>query len=206
MKLRRNFGFAWRSIASVAACAVLLAGCASEPMTAPHLEANQRVEAHQYDKEWFNAAREGRWDILDALLKAGYPIDSVNSSGYTALILAGYDDHPDTLDKLLAAGANACAADHNGNTALMGVLYKGQLDIARTLLQTHCDINATNNAGETALAFAALFGRYSLFDDLVAHGADPNHTDARGNTALATVRAQGNLTAVQALKKIGATY
>ena len=77
-------------------------------MTVPHLEANQHVDAHQYDKEWFNAAREGRWDILDALLKAGYPIESTNSSGYTALILAAYDNHPDTLDKLTAAGANAC--------------------------------------------------------------------------------------------------
>jgi hypothetical protein len=117
MKQLGNFGFAWRSIASVAACAVVLAGCASEVMPVPHLEANQHVAAHQYDQEWFNAAREGRWDILDALLRAGYPIESVNSSGYTALILAAYDNHPDTLDKLMAAGANAGAADHNGNTA-----------------------------------------------------------------------------------------
>jgi hypothetical protein len=104
MKQRRNFGFAWASIAGVAACAMLLAGCASEVMPVPQPEANQRVEAHQYDREWFNAAREGRWDILDALLKAGYPIESANSSGYTALILAAYDNHPDTVDKLMAAG------------------------------------------------------------------------------------------------------
>jgi ankyrin repeat protein len=88
----------------------------------------------------------------------------------------------------------------------MGVIYKGQPDIARTLLQTHCDVNATNNAGETALAFAALFGRFSLFDDLIAHGADPDHADARGNTALATVHAQGNLAAIEALRKVGATH
>ncbi|MEA3111932.1 MAG: uncharacterized protein QOG58_1731, partial [Caballeronia sp.] len=60
--------------------------------------------------------------------------------------------------------------------------------------------------GETALAFAALFGRFSLFDDLIAHGADPDHADARGNTALATVQAQGNLAAMEALRKVGATH
>src|ERR1700758_5157046 len=65
MKELGNFGFTWRSIASVAACAVVLAGCASEVTTAPalHLDASQHVAAHQYDKEWFNAAREGRFSM-----------------------------------------------------------------------------------------------------------------------------------------------
>src|SRR5260370_4964015 len=97
MKQRRNFGFAWRSIASVAVCAVLLAGCASEVMTVPHLEANQHIDAHQYDKEWFNAAREARWDILDALLKARYPLKSIHSSGYPAPIPSPSANHTDSL-------------------------------------------------------------------------------------------------------------
>lgn len=206
MKQRRKLSGVWRSVASIAVCVLMQAGCASKSIPLPNLGATQQVSAHQYDKEWFDAAREGRWDVLGGLIEAGYPLESANSGGYTALILAAYDNHPETLAKLTAAGANACAADRNGNTALMGVIYKGQLDIARTLLQSHCDINATNNAGETALAFAALFGRFSLFDDLIAHGADPNHEDARGNTALALLQAQGNAAGIEALKRVGATH
>jgi hypothetical protein len=48
------------------------------------------VDERQYDKEWFRRCTRRSY-ILDALLKAGYPIESVNSSGYTALILADPD-------------------------------------------------------------------------------------------------------------------
>jgi uncharacterized protein len=165
----------------------------------------QWVDAHRYDPEWFDAARAGRIDILQALYEAHYPIDSRTSAGYTAVILSAYDSQPEALDYLLRIGANPCLADRNGNTALMGAIYKGNLVIARRLLATRCPIDQVNNAGETALSFAALFGRLELLPDLAAHGADPNHIDARGNTPLAVVLQQGNETSAMALHKLRAT-
>ncbi|MEX3969694.1 ankyrin repeat domain-containing protein [Paraburkholderia caribensis] len=164
------------------------------------------IGVRQYDKEWFDAAREGRWDILEALVDAKFPINATTPQGYTALILAAYNNHPDTVDKLLASGASACVGDRNGNTALMGALFKGYADVARKLMHTKCDINQTNNAGETALAFAALFGRFDLLPELVKDGADPNHLDSRGNSALQNVLAQGNHAAARALRAVGANY
>jgi uncharacterized protein len=183
--------------------AAMLSACAStaERFSAPAAG----VDVRKFDREWFDAARAGRWDITQALLDAHFPIDATTRQGYTALILAAYDEQPDTLRRLLAAGANPCLADRNGNTALMGALYKGETDIARMLMNTSCDINQVNNAGETALAFAALFGRFEMLPELVQKGADPNHTDARGNTAMRTVLAQGNDAAVRALRRVGAT-
>jgi ankyrin repeat protein len=165
----------------------------------------QQVDAHHYDEEWFDAARAGRVDILSALYDAHYPLDSKTHAGYTALILAAYDEQPAALDYLLEAGADACLGDRNGNTALMGTLYKGELTIARRLLKTRCLIDQMNNAGETALSFAALFGRLEILPELVARGADPNHVDARGDTPLAIARKQGNAEAAAALRKVGAT-
>jgi ankyrin repeat protein len=165
----------------------------------------QAVDAHRYDQEWFDAARVGRVDVLGALYAAHYPLDSRTHAGYTALILAAYDEQPAALDYLLQAGADPCVGDRNGNTALMGALYKGELAIARRLLRTRCPIDQMNNAGETALSFAALFGRLVILPELVALGADPNHVDARGDTALVIAHKQGNEEAAAALRKAGAT-
>jgi uncharacterized protein len=165
----------------------------------------QKVDAHHYDQEWFDAARVGRVDILGALYDAHYPLDAKTHAGYTALILAAYDEQPAALDYLLQAGADPCVGDRNGNTALMGTLYKGELPIARRLLETRCPIDQMNNAGETALSFAALFGRLEILPELVARGADPNHVDARGDTPLVIARKQGNAEAAAALRKVGAT-
>jgi uncharacterized protein len=164
----------------------------------------QWVDAHRYDQEWFDAARVGRIDILQALYEAHYPIDSRTSDGYTAVILSAYDSRPEALDYLLRIGADPCLGDRHGNTALMGALYKGNLPIARRLLATRCPIDQVNNAGETALSFAALFGRLQILPELAAHGADPNHVDARGNTPMAIVLQQGNRDSAIALDKLRA--
>ena len=166
----------------------------------------REVDAHRFDREWFDAARVGRVDILGALYDAHYPLDARTHAGYTALILAAYDEQPAALDYLLQAGADPCIGDRNGNTALMGALYKGELPIAQRLLKTRCPIDQMNNAGETALSFAALFGRLQLLPELVALGADPNHADARGDTPLVIAAKQGNAEAAAALRKVGATH
>lgn len=190
----------------VLAAVLLLSACASRaPVTMPPLAEGQRVSASEFDDYWFAAGRQGRWDILESLLQAGYPIDRANSRGFTATILAAYNGHPDTLRALLKAGANACVGERSGNTALMGALFKGETASARVLIDAPCDLNQENNAGETALTFATLFGRYDLMPAMVSHGADPNHLSARGNTPLRTAQAQRNTQAEAVLRGLGAT-
>ncbi|WP_213878986.1 ankyrin repeat domain-containing protein [Pseudomonas sp. dw_358] len=163
----------------------------------------QRVDPHLYDTQWFDAARAGRVDITDALLKAGYPIDSRTGSGYTALVLATYHGSLEEVTRLLDGGANPCIADHNGNTALMGALFKGENPMAQRLLGL-CPIDQANNAGQTALSFAALFGRLDMIEALVRRGADLEHLDASGHSVRMVVQQQGNLQAVAALDAAGA--
>jgi len=197
---------------SLTAVAILLATYACFPPLRLLLHARQLrqihqatwVDAHRYDDEWFDAARAGRVDILRALYEAHYPINSQTSAGYTAVILASYDEQPQALDYLLRIGADPCRGDRNGNTALMGALYKGNMAIARRLLQTHCAIDQVNNAGETALSFASLFGRMTVLSELMAHGVNPNHADVRGDTPLGVALKQGNDSSAQALRSVGA--
>jgi uncharacterized protein len=167
--------------------------------------ATQLVNAHTYDPEWFDAARAGRVDILQLLHDARYPVNTKNAAGYTAVIIAAYDEQPRALDYLLDAGADACLADHNGNTALMGAIYKGNTAIARRLLQTDCPIEQVNKAGDTALDFAVLFGRDALLHDLLARGASLNSRDAHGKTPIGIALEQGNDNMVRTLRSLGAT-
>lgn len=183
-------------------CAVAVTACSTWPSHGPTAT---QTSANRYDDDWFAAARAGRVDILSALVDAHYPLETRTREGYSALILAAYDDRPQALAYLLSVGADACAADRHGNTALMGAIFKGERDIARTLMATRCPIDQTNNAGETALSFAALFGRLDLLPELVARGANPNHVDARGFTALAMADLQSNPATSNALRKAGAT-
>jgi uncharacterized protein len=186
--------------------AVLVGGCAAHQYkpSGDYVHA-VKVDAMQYKDDWFAAARAGRTDILQGLADAGFPLNTKTGDGYTALVLAAYNNHAPAVQALLASGADACAADKRGNTALMGALFKGENDIATILVGAHCDIDQVNNAGETALSFAALFGRLDMLPVLVAHGADPNHKDARGGTVLKVVLDQGNEAAAEALRRAGAT-
>jgi ankyrin repeat protein len=168
----------------------------------PTVVGPNHVNPRNYDAEWFDAARAGRTDILGALLDAKFPVDTKNSAGYTAVILAAYDEQPEALDYLLRHDANPCLADRNGNTALMGALFKGEMAIAYTLAKTMCPIDQTNNAGETALAFAALFGRTGIIPFLVARGADPSHKDFQGQTPLVVASKQGNEPVIKVLRAV----
>src|ERR1700751_2447490 len=135
-----------------------------------------------YKELYFAAAREGRADLLEGMIKDGVPVDLRDSQGYTALILAAYDEQPAAVDLLLAKHADPCAADLKGDTALMGVAFKGELAIAQKLVGL-CNVNTRNREGQTAAMMAALFGHADIVRLLAAHDADLRLKDRSGNSA-----------------------
>jgi hypothetical protein len=141
----------------------------------------------------FEAARLGRTDMIDPLVKAGADVNGYDPRGFTPLILAAYDGHLDTMEALIAHGADACKPDATqGNTAQMGVAFKGYDAIAARLLKAGCDVNAKNNAGQTALMMAALFARTGQIALLRAAGADAAIRDASGRSASSVAADQGS--------------
>src|ERR1700721_3017113 len=97
---------------------------------------------------YVDAARQGRDDLLDGLIKSGMKPDERDPHGYTALILAAYNGKAATVDFLIQKGANPCATDAKGNSSLMGVAFKGESGIAQRLIAARCDVNARNDAGQ----------------------------------------------------------
>jgi ankyrin repeat protein len=130
---------------------------------------------------FFQAARDGRQDMLNEFIEAKFDLNIQDEKGYTAVILAAYHGHQPAVTQLLNAGADPCAKDLRGNTALMGAIFKGELSIAQQLVAADCAPDQRNKAGQTAAMYAALFHRKDILDSLAAKGADLNATDAMGN-------------------------
>ncbi|HEX8594189.1 MAG TPA: ankyrin repeat domain-containing protein [Pseudomonas sp.] len=139
---------------------------------------------------FFEAARDGRQDMLTEFINARFDLNIQDEKGYTALILAAYHGHQAAVNQLLDAGADPCAKDLRGNTALMGAIFKGELSIAQQLVAADCAPDQRNNAGQTAAMYAALFQRKEILDSLAAKGADLNATDAMGNQVQSLARGE----------------
>lgn len=141
---------------------------------------------------FFDAARQGRDDLLDGLIQSGMKPDERDAKGYTALILAAYNGQAKTVDFLIQKGASPCTTDSKGNSSLMGVAFKGETKIAQRLIAAHCDVNARNDEGQTALMMAAMFGRADVVKLLLVNGANPELRDKAGNTAVGLAQQQAN--------------
>lgn len=139
---------------------------------------------------YFDAARRGDVEILEVFMLSGYPLNTRDHKGYTALILAAYHGQLPAVERLLEAGVDACAQDQRGNTALMGAIFKGEIQIAQRLLTADCNPDQRNGAGQTAAMYAGLFKRVELIDALAAKGADLHAEDLVGNSATRLVRGE----------------
>ena len=84
------------------------------------------------------AAHLGHVEVVRTLIRAGAPLDHVNSLGWTALIESivlgdGGPRHTETLKALIEAGANVNLADRDGQTPLALARRRGYLEMIRLL-------------------------------------------------------------------------
>ncbi len=147
--------------------------------------------------------------LVDALLKAGAPLNSLAKSGMTPLMQAVAAQHEDASQWLLAAGADLRPADTVGGTALTHALWYNHCSpaLAQRLLQKGSPVNlwdalwladttkalalvatakvkATGPNDYTYLHLAAELGNMSVAERLLARGAAVNARDNGGYTPL----------------------
>ncbi|MEL7325818.1 MAG: ankyrin repeat domain-containing protein [Pseudomonadota bacterium] len=115
---------------------------------------------------FFDAARIGNNEVVEAFVSRGFPIDQRNNQSYTALMVAAYQGNRETVRYLLDAGANACLQDKRGNTALMGALIKREVGIAKDLYQADCSPELRNKSGLNLKEFAEVFGQSDVLKSL----------------------------------------
>ncbi|WP_454440573.1 ankyrin repeat domain-containing protein [Vibrio bathopelagicus] len=115
---------------------------------------------------FFDGARIGNNEVVDAFVSQGFPVDQRNNQSYTALMVAAYQGNRETVGLLLDSGANACLQDKRGNTALMGALIKREISIAKDLYQAECSPELRNKAGLNLKEFAEIYGQSNVLKSL----------------------------------------
>uniref|UniRef100_A0A671YIK4 Ankyrin repeat domain 52 n=1 Tax=Sparus aurata TaxID=8175 RepID=A0A671YIK4_SPAAU len=153
-------------------------------------EASYTLKEHKH--KWtalHAAAAEGQMDCLLLLVnreQSADIIDSPDTQGQTALMLAALGRHTDCVHILLEKGANADAADKKGFTALHRAAMLGSEDCVSALLEHGASALCRDSQGRTPLHLTASLGHTELLRTLLiaAMKADPLDSilDYRGCT------------------------
>ena len=132
----------------------------------------------------FEVARNGTTEQLNTILKKNSKeVNSINSDGYSPLILASYRGNNEIAKMLIENGADINYKSGLGSP-LMACVVKSNNEIAKILISKKVDINSTDDNGMTALLYATMFKNYELAALLVKNNANVEAKDNRGNSAL----------------------
>ena len=80
-------------------------------------------------------------------------MDSVNTYGWTALMLAAYNDYKEVCELLISRGCNVDHQDKNSDTALMKAAGSGHIPTVIYLIEAGSDHSIRNKQGKSALDF-----------------------------------------------------
>jgi ankyrin repeat protein len=130
------------------------------------------------------AAAAGDTQAVDRLLELGFPVDTRDSHGASALLRAAGAGQRDVVEHLLAAGADPTAAAASGVTPLAAAVNARREAVVELLLARGVAADQRLPGNATVLMIAATLGYPEIADMLLAAGADATAEDAHGHTAL----------------------
>lgn len=153
---------------------VLLAGLA---MGAP-------VSAQDNAASLRHAAAYGDADAVARLIGIGTSLESRDSAGRTALLLATHGNHIEAARILIEAGADVNAKDSISDSPYLYAAAEGRIEILKMTLAHGADLAATNRYGGTGLIPACHHGHIEAVYLLLKTQIDINHVNRLGWTAL----------------------
>lgn len=192
-------------------CQVLTRICADQPTSDYCQKALIRLGmgdpnyVPSLDAALYNAAEHGTTAVVRDLLAGGSNPNWQNAIGWTPLMIAAAERHPDTVIVLLDAKANPNLRNRLGRTALMFAASYGQDAIVERLLAAGADPNivAGDATGWTALVAAASAGHASTVETLLRGGADPAIKSKQGESALDFAQEKGHAEVIRILQRTG---
>jgi uncharacterized protein len=131
-----------------------------------------------------DAAKQGADIAVRRLLELGFPVDSRDAQGATALLHACGAGHREVAVTLIDAGADMAASTQNGMTPLAAAVAARREALVALLLEHGAAVDQSLPGDATALMIAAVQGYPEIAEQLLDGGADPNAVDARGHSAL----------------------
>jgi ankyrin repeat protein len=149
------------------------------------------------------AIRAGNKDVVEILIKAGAPVNPLQTALWPPLSDAAFSKHFEIMKLLLQTGAKVDAPDHRGDTLLVSTGFFDPT-VTTILLEAGADPNAGDREGQTALMKAAAHGLKQTVELLINHHADVNRRDSKGRTALMHAATSRYSTAMPLLLENGA--
>lgn len=143
---------------------------------------------YEYDYTAFlGAAEQGRYSVVDYLIKMKVDIQQHDNMDKTALHLAvegGSRQCFLVMRRLIQAGVHINQQNFMGKTVLHSlVTYTPQLKAIKYLVENGANISLQNSDGNTTLHLVAKEGKIEFAKYLVEKGADINQTNNQGETA-----------------------
>ena len=128
------------------------------------------------------AASQGRCELIDEVHKK-YPageIDSQDTDGKSALMIAAENGHLESLELLRGYGADPGVLDNEGRTALHLAATSSHTHVVHSLLQAGADSSIADKTGNTALHLAAMKGQVDIVTDILRSPAAADLLNAKG--------------------------
>ena len=152
-----------------------------------------------------DAIRAGDEGRVEAALRDGASVDTSDSAGCTALMLAILKGGRTRIAKLLLArGADVHRQHPSGARAVHAAAQVGDAELVAALAEAGANVATPNNIGATPALIAAQNGHVEVLRLLADLGANVNTPKHSGATPAYIAAQNGHLEVVRLLAELGA--
>ncbi len=130
------------------------------------------------------AIKQGRSDIVEALIIEGVNLEKPSTKGITPLMQAAMEGNEKILELLLAQGVDLNRTDKDGNTALVWSLRHEHSETAEILMRRGADIEIEGLFKQNALMYASENNLFKIIELLLEQDTNVNKKNEYGWTAL----------------------
>jgi ankyrin repeat protein len=175
--------FMWRRLTIVIGCLFILQGCALDSEKEPSKQ--QKESGKGMNELLIQAVERKETERIRSLIEEGADINTQDSAGRTATMIATYNNDAESAKILIEAGADVNIQDEMKNSPFLYAGAEGYLDILKLAIEAGADPSITNRYGGTALIPASEHGYVEVIKELITKtDIDVNHVNDLGWTAL----------------------
>jgi uncharacterized protein len=173
----------WRWLTIVIGSLFILQGCVLDNEV--ELNKQEKETGKGMNVQLIQAVERKETERIRSLIEQGAVINTQDSKGRTATMIATYNNDVETAKILIQAGADVNIQDDMKNSPFLYAGAEGYVDILKLAIEAGADPSITNRYGGTALIPASEHGYVEVIKELLTKtDIDVNHVNDLGWTAL----------------------
>ncbi|PEZ84097.1 ankyrin repeat domain-containing protein [Bacillus sp. AFS017274] len=173
----------WRRLTIVICCLFTLQACVLD--NEGELNKQEKETGKGMNEQLIQAVERNETERIRSLIEQGADINTQDSEGRTATMIATYNNDVETAKILIEAGADVNIQDDMKNSPFLYAGAEGYVNILKLAIEAGADPSITNRYGGTALIPASEHGYVEVIKELLTKtDIDVNHVNDLGWTAL----------------------